>query len=58
MEGNIFEIAAKEKYRYPYRGQITTEDLWDLTQTHTLLVPEVVTSSWCRTVLFGSIVHS
>ena len=33
MEGNIFEIAAKEKYRYPYRGQITTEDLWDLTQT-------------------------
>lgn len=27
---NIFEIATKEKYRYPYNGMICTEDLWDL----------------------------
>ena len=30
---NIFEAASKNKYRYPYKGMITTEDLWDLTPT-------------------------
>lgn len=30
MAENVFVIAAKEKYRYPYKGQIGTEDLWDL----------------------------
>ena len=30
---NIFETASKNKYRYPYKGMITTEDLWDLTPT-------------------------
>ena len=29
---NIFEMASRAKFRYPYKGQITTEDLWDLTQ--------------------------
>lgn len=29
---SIFEAASKNKYRYPYKGMITTEDLWDLTQ--------------------------
>lgn len=30
MNENIFEIASKEKYRYPFKGLVTTEDLWDL----------------------------
>ena len=29
-EKNLFEIASREKYRFPYRGMISTEDLWDL----------------------------
>lgn len=29
-EKNLFEIASRKKYRYPYKGWITTEDLWDL----------------------------
>lgn len=31
MSNNVFEIATKEKYRFPYKGQISVEDLWDLT---------------------------
>lgn len=27
---NLFEGAARAKYRFPFRGVITTEDLWDL----------------------------
>ncbi|MDO5134294.1 MAG: hypothetical protein Q4D81_15145 [Eubacteriales bacterium] len=30
MENNLFEIALREKYRYSFKGQISTEDLWDL----------------------------
>ena len=30
MESNLFEIALREKYRYNFKGQISTEDLWDL----------------------------
>ena len=29
---NLFEMASKLKFRYPYKGWITTEDLWDLNQ--------------------------
>lgn len=29
-EINIFEYAAKNKLRFPFRGSITTEDLYDL----------------------------
>lgn len=27
---NIFEIAAKNKIRFPFKGSVNTEDLWDL----------------------------
>ena len=27
---NLFITATKNKYRYPYKGLISTEDLWDL----------------------------
>lgn len=30
MSTNIFEIATKEKYRFPYKGMISIEELWDL----------------------------
>lgn len=30
---NLFEIATREKYRFPYKGQIAVEDLWDLSLT-------------------------
>lgn len=27
---NLFEVAAKNKYRFPFKGSISVEDLWDL----------------------------
>lgn len=30
---NLFEIATREKYRFPYKGQISVEDLWDVSAT-------------------------
>ena len=30
MNANIFVTASKCKFRYPYKGMISTEDLWDL----------------------------
>lgn len=32
-EINVFEVATKNKYRFPYRGQISVEDMWDLSVT-------------------------
>ena len=26
----LFELATRERFRYPYKGSINTEDLWDL----------------------------
>lgn len=28
--GTLFEMASQSKFRYPYKGLISTEDLWDL----------------------------
>ena len=33
MDNALFETASRKKYRYPYKGWITTEDLWDLSST-------------------------
>lgn len=27
---NLFEVATKNKYRFPFKGSISVEDLWDL----------------------------
>lgn len=30
MSNNIFAVATRQKYRFPFNGQISVEDLWDL----------------------------
>lgn len=32
-ETNIFEVATRNKMRFPYKGQISVEDMWDLPLT-------------------------
>ena len=27
---SLFELATKGKYRFPYKGQVSVEDLWDI----------------------------
>lgn len=31
MPINMFETATKNKYRFPYKGLVSAEDLWDMT---------------------------
>lgn len=31
MADNLFEITVRNKYRFPFKGCISAEDLWDLT---------------------------
>ena len=31
--GTLFEMASQFKFRYPFKGMISTEDLWDLSQS-------------------------
>ena len=30
---NVFELATKNEFRFPYKGLISVEDLWDLNRT-------------------------
>ena len=29
-ERNLFEVASREKFRFPFKGLVSVEDLWDL----------------------------
>lgn len=32
--GKLFELATRNKMRFPFRGMISVEDLWDLSLTN------------------------
>lgn len=41
---NLFEFATREKLRFPYKGAISVEDLWDLTITQLNVVYKTLNS--------------
>ena len=36
MSMNMFEIATRNKFRFPFKGMISAEDLWELSVLNTL----------------------
>lgn len=43
---NIFEAATKNKLRFPYRGLVSVEDLWDLSTTNLDSIFKVLNSEF------------
>ena len=41
----LFEVASRKKYRFPFRGMISVEDLWDLNMTQLDSVYKVLSKS-------------
>ena len=45
MAENIFEYAVRNKLRFPYKGQISAEDLWDLSVSQLDIVFKTLNSA-------------
>lgn len=41
----LFEVASRKKYRFPFRGMISVEDLWDLNMTQLDSIYKVLSKS-------------
>lgn len=42
---SLFETATRKKYRYPFRGMISTEDLWDLNMSQLDSIYKILTKN-------------
>ena len=49
MSTNMFEIAARNKFRFPFKGMISTEDLWDLSVENLDIVFKTLNSEMKKT---------
>ena len=47
---NIFEIATRNKFRFPFRGMVSVEDLWDLSPENLDTVFKTLNSQMKQTV--------
>lgn len=54
--GILFEMASQFKFRYPYKGMITTEDLWDLSMSQLDIVYKALSKELNATQEDGLIV--